>query len=66
MIYETEPDWLYRGAATRRVWAPAHVLVTGGPLLPRGGFPSLLDYTFLVHGPFSLCKPDIWTIFSRF
>jgi hypothetical protein len=47
-------------------WAPAHVLVIGGPHLPRGGFPSLLDYTFSVYGPFSLCKPDMWTIFGHF
>jgi hypothetical protein len=46
MICETEPDWLYRGAAARRVWAPAHVSVTGGPQLLGGGFSSLLDYTF--------------------
>jgi hypothetical protein len=59
MIREMEPDWLYRGAAARRVWAPSHVSVTGGPHLPGGGFPSHLDYIFLVYGHFSLCKPDM-------
>jgi hypothetical protein len=33
MIRETEPDWLYMGAAGQRVWAPAHVSVIGGPHL---------------------------------
>jgi hypothetical protein len=34
MIRETEPDWLCRGATALRVWALAHVTVTGGPHLP--------------------------------
>jgi hypothetical protein len=66
MIREMEPDWLCRGVAARRVWVSAHVSVTGGPHLPGGGFLSLLDYIFSVYGPFSLCKPDMWTIFGRF
>jgi hypothetical protein len=59
MIREMEPDWLCRGAAARRVWVPTHVSMIGGPHLQGGGFLSLLDYTFLVYGPFSLCKPNM-------
>jgi hypothetical protein len=66
MIHETQSDWLYRGAAARRVWAPTHVSVKGGPHLLGGGFSSVQDYTFSVCGPFSLCKPDMWTIFGHF
>jgi hypothetical protein len=29
-------------------------------------FPNLLDYTFLLYGHLSLCKPDMWAIFDYF
>jgi hypothetical protein len=66
MIREMELDWLCREVAARKVWVPTHVSVTGGPHLPGGVFLSLLDYIFSVYGHFSLCKPDMWTIFGRF
>jgi hypothetical protein len=66
MIQKLAPDWSPRWRAAGRVGAPAPVSVTGGSHLPRGGFLSLLDYTFLVYGRFSLCKPDMWTIFGCF
>jgi hypothetical protein len=66
MIRETEPDWLCKGGG-RPEGVGAHPCLSDRWALPsRGGFLSLLDYTFSVYGPFSLCKPDMWTIFGRF
>jgi hypothetical protein len=40
------------GAAAQGVEVSAPLIVTGGSYLLGGGFPSLLDYSFYIHGPF--------------